>query len=140
MSDDLPQPTPTPVTPAGGWAAAPAHQKAWGKLIAHRLYQARRHLQVSHGDRFSLRSVATGLGRSPTWLSNLENAQRRVDVTVLRTLAALYGVAARDLIAEPASGDEQSMYDAWVRRAEAAAVESARLDALEEAQRKQQSR
>lgn len=140
MSDDQPAHTPTPVQPAGGWAAAPAHQIAWGKLIAHRLYQARRHLQVKQGDVFSLRSVSSRLGRSPTWLSNLENGHRRIEVTVLRTLAVVYGVAASDLVSEPSTDDDRSMYDAWVRRAEAAAAESARLDALEEAQRKQQGR
>ena len=136
VSDDLPPPT----ISAKLWPNAPAHKAAWVTLVSRRLHQVRRRLQLAHGDAYSARSVAKALGRSSTWLSNLENGHRRIDVTTLRILATVYGVDPGVLIAEPVTAHEQSDYEGLVRAGELAAAESARLDAEEEAHRRRKRR
>ncbi len=136
VSDDLLPPT----ISAELWPNAPAHKAAWVTFVSRRLYHVRRQLQRAHGDTYSARSVAKALGRSSTWLSNLENGHRRIDVTTLRILAMVYGVDPGVLIAEPAAAHEQMEYEGLVRAGELAAAESARLDAEEAAQRRQRGR
>jgi transcriptional regulator with XRE-family HTH domain len=66
------------------------------------------------GEPYSQRSVATAVGRSQTWLSNIENAHRRLDMNELRTLAALYSFEPAVIVGEPNSDIEHELYNEFV--------------------------
>jgi hypothetical protein len=95
-------------------ALHPAHRYAYERLIALRLRWIRLSLLKMFGDAYSQRNVCSALGRSQTWLSNIENAHRRLDVNELRTLAALYGFPAPAILTEPTGIAELGEYDLFV--------------------------
>ena len=95
----------------------PTAQRAFGKVVAHRLYEARLALVRQHGDLYSQERVARVLGRSQTWLSNLENGHRRVDAVVLRLRTALYQLDPMPFLAPPAPGVELALYEQELRAA-----------------------
>lgn len=69
-----------------------AHRFAFEQLVAARLRARRMNFLTKYGKEFSQRAVSRRLRRSQTWLSNLENGQRRLDVVELRVFSALYNV------------------------------------------------
>ena len=68
---------------------------------------------------YSQARVASVLGRSQTWLSNLELGHRRVDTTALAVLAAFYGVPAESLVQPPATPEEKGRVARWEREVRA---------------------
>jgi len=123
VSAPPPPPTTPPLTPFAVVAVREAHRQAFAKLVADRLYRVRWALHKQHGDAYSQRRVASVLGRSPTWLCNLENGHRRVDVIELRTLAAVYQIDPGQITGEPEPGQERAQYDAWVAKWRSAVTE-----------------
>jgi hypothetical protein len=88
----------------------PAHRYAYERLIARRLKYIRTVLMSLYGEAYSQRNVAAALGRSQTWLSNLERAERRCDANELRTLAAMYQFEPGHIMAEPSGAEEEVIY------------------------------
>ncbi len=67
------------------------HSKEYRSLI-DRLIQARKAAGMTQ------LQVATALKKPQSYISKVENYQRRVDVLELKTFAALYGVAIEELL------------------------------------------
>jgi transcriptional regulator with XRE-family HTH domain len=109
----------------------PAYQHAYGRLVAARLTEARLRLVAVHGDLYSQERVARRVGKTQSWLSNLELGQRRIDVAALLVLGAVYSVALERLVMPPTGPEEEAQmtqrmreYRALVRTAETRDVAS----------------
>ena len=122
------------VSPHAAEVNTAPHREAFAKLVALRLSDVRWHLFREHGELYSQRRVATAIGRSQPWLSNLESGQRRIDVTDVRALCAFYGIDPATLVGEPASS-EVGQYKKFLSEAKAGAKERARLVAEEAGRR-----
>jgi transcriptional regulator with XRE-family HTH domain len=103
------------LTPAAKAALDPAFQFAYARLIASRMTAARQRLVEAHGDLYSQQRVARRLGKSQTWLSNLEVGQRRIDTSALLILCALYGVPQADLVMPAKGKREEERMTQWIR-------------------------
>jgi hypothetical protein len=96
-------------------ALDPAYQYASGRVVAARLADARLQLVAIHGDLYSQERVAKRLGKSQTWLSNLELGQRRIDNGALLMLGAVYSVALERLVMPPTGKDEEARMTQLIR-------------------------
>jgi hypothetical protein len=97
-----------PLPTVASLALDPAYQYAFGRVVAARLANARLQLVAVHGDLYSQERVATRLGKSQTWLSNLELGQRRIDTGALLMLGAVYSVALERLVMPPTGKEEEA--------------------------------
>lgn len=109
---DLPLPV---LTPAAAEALDRAFQHAYGRLVAARITEARMRLVEAYGDLYSQGRVARRLGKSQTWLSNLEVGQRRIDTTALLLLGTLYGVPLEMIVMPAAGRREIERMTRWMR-------------------------
>jgi hypothetical protein len=109
---DLPLPV---LTPAASAALDRAYQFAYGRLVAARITDARSRLVEAFGDLYSQERVARVIGKSQTWLSNLEVGQRRIDTSALLILAAVYGVPLEMLVMPPTGKREGERMSRWIR-------------------------
>lgn len=109
---DLPLPV---LTPAATAVLDRAYQFAYGRLVAARLTDARSRLVEAFGDLYSQERVARRIGKSQTWLSNLEVGQRRIDTGALLILGAVYGVPVELLVMPPTEKRELERMTRWMR-------------------------
>lgn len=109
---DLPLPV---LTPAASAALDRAYQFAYGRLVAARITDARTRLVEAFGDLYSQERVARLIGKSQTWLSNLEVGQRRIDTSALLILGAVYGVPLEMLVMPPTGKRESDRMSRWIR-------------------------
>lgn len=113
------------LTPAVAKVLDESYQHAFAKLVGQRLAAARQQLVAEHGDLYSQERVGRLLKQSQTWLSNLENAHRRVDTSALLLLSTLYGVTTDSLIGPPRGDEEVAAMRRWMRAYRALQVEDA---------------
>lgn len=118
---DLPLPV---LTPAATAVLDRAYQFAYGRLVASRITDARTRLVEAFGDLYSQERVARRIGKSQTWLSNLEVGQRRIDTGALLILGAVYGVPVELLVMPPTEKRELERITRWMREFRALMRES----------------
>ena len=70
----------------------------------------------THGDVYSQARVARVIGRSQTWLSNLELGHRRLDAGALLLLAYVYDIPPEHFVREAADESEDAEMTKWMRK------------------------
>lgn len=112
MNSDLPRPVHTPAASA---VLDRAYQFAFGRLVTARINDARSRLVEAFGDLYSQERVARLIGKSQTWLSNLEVGRRRIDTSALLIFVAVYGVPLEMLVMPPTGKREGERMSQWIR-------------------------
>jgi transcriptional regulator with XRE-family HTH domain len=125
-TSELPLPI---LSPAASAVLDRAFQYAFGRLVAGRITDARLRLVEEHGDLYSQERVARLLGKSQTWVSNLEVGQRRIDTGALLVLGALYGASVESFVMPAKGRRENELMSRWMREFRALARSMERHDA-----------